>query len=144
VFKWINSLLSDKSPESEPDKRSVLTSIEADTLPEELKALHSKALDHDALATFKLALRYYNGTGTAQDYDLAYGIFQLLLNRDADAEFYMGEICRQGLKGEPDYEQACCHYAAAVSFGFPQAKERLTEIAEITGDDFWLTWGDKK
>jgi TPR repeat protein len=146
VFKWFNSLFrdSDKLPGTDNDDLVVLNSIDTGSLPDDLKHMHSKALDYDPLAIFRLGLSYYNGRGVDQDYDLAYKIMMLLVNEDADAEYYMGEICRQGIKGKPDYAQACCHYAAAMHFGMPQAKVRLKEVANITGDEFWLTWGDEK
>ena len=143
MFKWLSSLFgdSDKFSESDDDL-SVLNSIDPHSLPNDLKLMHSRALDYDPLAIFRLGLSYFNGRGVDQDYDLAYKIMMLLVNEDADAEYYMGEICRQGIKGKPDYAQACCHYAAAMHFGMPQAKVRLNEVAKITGDDFWLSWGD--
>lgn len=144
MFKWLSSLFGYSDTLSESDDLEILKSIETDSLPDDLKHMHSKALDYDPLAIFRLGLSYYNGRGVDKDYDLAYKIMMLLVNEDADAEYYMGEICRQGIKGKQDYAQACCHYAAAMHFGMPQAKVRLKEVANITGDEFWLTWGDEK
>ena len=128
-----------KSPLNEP--LSVLHHLDTKQMHADLKALHHCALQDDATAIFKLGLRYYKGLGVGQDHNLAYGIFMLLWNEDADAEFYMGEICRHAfVDSKPDYDQACRHYAAAFIMGNMQAKLRLKEVAEMSRDDFWLGW----
>ena len=122
---------------------SVILELAKVPMSSEVERLYLQALADDPIAIFKLALRVYKGFGVGKNYPLAYEIFKLLWSEDADAEFYMGEICREVLvNGEPDYHQACCHYAAASEMGSPLAKRRLRETAELTRDKFWLEWSD--
>ena len=149
-MKWIKSLwfkllwFKNNKPEhgeAGQEAGSVILELAKSPMSSDVERLFLQALADDPIAIFKLALRVYKGFGVEQDYSLAYQIFKLLWSEDADAEFYMGEICREVLvNGEADYHQACCHYAAASEMGNPQAKMRLRETAELTGDKFWLEW----
>lgn len=150
-MRWIKSFFfnSNKSVKGKEGKAgwdtgSILVELRNLPMSPEVERLYLQALAEDSVAIFRLALRVYKGFGVEKDYPLAYEIFKLLWSEDADAEFYMGEICREVLvNGKPDYHQACCHYAAALEMGNPQAKRRLRETAELTGDKFWLRWVDK-
>ena len=133
-----------RAEEVSPECQSVsliLPSVKREGMSAETESIYNLALQEDPAAIFKLGLRFYKGIGVAKDVDVSYELFSLLRDEDADAEYYMGEIFRQGLIGSsPDYHQACCHYAAAAMMGNEQSKARLREVAEVSGDEFWANW----
>ena len=142
-MSWIKSFIFGNEDCSETTESRDMTLLELVALPmsSEVERLYHQALQDNSVAIFKLALRFYKGLGVEKNHHQAYKIFRLLWDEDADAEFYMGEICREVLiNGKPDYHQACCHYAAAMEMGNAQAKQRLRETAELSRDEFWLGW----
>ena len=138
--RWFNTIkekLLSSSLTLEND--SVLENLDTNSMPVDVYSLYQSAKNGNESDIFKLGLKYYHGQGVGRNCAYAYEIFRLLQDFDADAEYYMGEICRLGLIDDgPDYQQACFHYAVAMEMGHSQGKDKLQLMAELTQDEFWL------
>ena len=138
--RWFNTIkekLLSSSLTLEND--SVLENLDTNSMPVDVYSLYQSAKNGNESDIFKLGLKYYHGQEVDRDCACAYEIFRLLQDFDADAEYYMGEICRLGLIDDgPDYQQACFHYAVAMEMGHSQGKDKLQLMAELTQDEFWL------
>lgn len=119
----------------------IFKNIDASSMPDDVYLLYQSAKNGNEIDIFKLGAKYYHGQGVDRDCAFAYEVFSLLQDVDADAEYYMGEICRLGLHhDEPDYKQACIHYAMSGNLGHNQGFRKLSIVAEESKDEFWLAF----
>lgn len=140
--RWFNTIkekLSSNSLTFESD--DILEGLDTSSMPDDVYSLYQSARSGNEVGIFKLGLKYYHGQGVDRDCACAYEILRLLQDIDADAEYYMGEICRLGfLHDEPDYEQACIHYAVSANLGHNQGFRKLSIVTEESKDEFWLAF----
>lgn len=137
LFHIIKEKLLSSSLAFESD--DIFENLDESLMSDDVYSLYQSAKNGNESDIFKLGLKYYHGREVDRDCACAYEIFRLLQDIDADAEYYMGEICRLGLiDNGPDYQQACFHYAVAMEMGHSQGKDKLQLMAELTRDEFWL------
>ena len=146
LSRWLN-IIKEKlfSDSFDLESDDILEDLDISSMPEDVYSLYRSAKSGNEVDIFKLGLKYYHGRGVDRDCARAYEVFRLLQVVDADAEYYMGEICRFGLiDNEPDYHQACFHYAIAMDMGHSQCKDKLKLMADVTQEKFWLNFSKNK
>ena len=76
-----------------------------------------------------LGLRYFSGTFSDKNYDLAHQWFQLAADQgDAESFWYLGQIEELGLGVSEDQIQAEKYYRSALDRGFAGAQKSLKEL----------------
>lgn len=142
LFHIIKEKLLSSSLTLEND--DIFENLDESLMPDDVYSLYQSAKNGNESDIFKLGLKYYHGQGVDRNCAYAYEIFRVLQDFDADAEYYMGEICRLGLiDNELDYQQASQHYAMAMNLGHSQGKSKLRVVAELSKDEFWLDFLEK-
>jgi len=102
--------------------------------PDKALMAYQTAAQFNAQAMRDLIIRYRNGTGVHPDpAKVEYYLNQLRLyasRGDAQAEYYLGELCRNGIVIPQSYPQALTWYRRSAENGLGQAYYRIAEMYE--------------
>ena len=109
----------------------------------QIDRLRKAAEKGDANAQFELGYCYYNGTGVAQDYEQAVGLFRKAAEQgNVDAQLNLGFCYLAGLGVTNDDTQAIYWYRKAAEQGLSMAHLSLAFYYEAANDSntalFWL------